>query len=122
MLSDWRRKHNDCRDKHAKAKKDEKKDDDDKDDDGKDDKEIDEEPDVDKVEDIDDIGNGKPLYADFVYEDWVLLSLRFELHLLIHAFRKDLDDPDRPSFREQHLSYYYDKYYKKSLSLKNYGV
>merc|ERR1712187_1105158 len=54
------------------------------------------EPDVDSVEDINDIGSGKPLYFSFAYEDWVLLSLRFELHLLAHAFKRDLNDPDRP--------------------------
>ena len=34
----------------------------------------------------------------FVYEDWTLLSTRYELHLLLHSFKADLDDPDRPSF------------------------
>lgn len=77
--------------------------------------------DVPSVEDVADIGNGKPLFSDFVYEDWVLLSTCFELHLLIHSFRKDLDDPDRPGFREPHLPYYYEKYFKKSFSLKNFG-
>merc|ERR1712151_88365 len=78
--------------------------------------------DVDSVEKVDDIGNGEPLFSNWVYEVWTLLSLRFELHLLIHAFRKDLNDADRPSFREEHLAYYYDKYYKKSFTLKNFGV
>ena len=27
---------------------------------------------------------------------WVLLGLRFEFHLLAHAFKRDLNDADRP--------------------------
>merc|ERR1719453_334463 len=69
-----------------------------------------------------DLGNGTPLFQEFVYEDWALLGTRYELHLLIHAFRKDLNDADRPSFREEHLEYYYEKYFKKTFNLKNFNV
>merc|ERR1712039_1152625 len=65
-------------------------------------------------ENINDIGNGQPLFANFVYEDWTLLSLRYELHLLVHAFRHDVNDTDRQSFHESHLAYYYEKYFGKS--------
>jgi len=68
------------------------------------------------------MGNGMPLFSEFVYEDWALLQIRFEFHLLINAFRKDLNDPDRPGFREDHLAYYFEKYFKKSFNLKNFGV
>lgn len=34
---------------------------------------------------------------DLSLKDWILLSTRFELHLLIHSFKRDLDDADRPS-------------------------
>merc|ERR1712060_93697 len=74
------------------------------------------------VDDVMDLGNGEPLFANFVYEDWALLSLRFELHLLVHAFRHDLNDPERPAFHENHLSFYCNKYYHKPLNLKSYGV
>jgi len=74
------------------------------------------------VEDVADLGNGEPLFAEFTFEDWMLLSLRFELHLLCHAFRHDLDDPDRPSFKENHFSFYYQKYYKRGFNLKSFGV
>lgn len=74
------------------------------------------------VQDIMDIGSGEPLFFNFAYEDWTLLSTRFELHLLAHAFRRDMDDPDRPGFVETHLAFYYNKYYKKQLNVKNYGV
>ena len=32
-------------------------------------------------------------------QDWALLSLRYELHLLVHGFRKDLDDAERTGLR-----------------------
>jgi len=81
-----------------------------------------EDVDVFSVEDVTDIGNGEPLFAHFVYEDWVLLTLRFELNLLVHAFRHDLDDPERQTFHENHLTFYYNKYYRKQLNIKLYGV
>jgi len=81
-----------------------------------------EELDVFAVEDINDIGNGMPLFADYVFEDWTLLSARYEMHLLLHSFKKDLNDPDRPSFTEKDLSFYYNKYFKKTFNLKGFGV
>jgi len=74
------------------------------------------------LEEISDIGTGEPLYANFAFEDWALLSLRFELHLLVHAFRRDCNDPDRTGIHPDHLAFYYNKYYKKGLNPKNYGV
>lgn len=74
------------------------------------------------VEDVNDIGNGEPLFFNFTWEDWMLVGLRFELHLLLHAFRRDLDDPDRPTFSVNHLSFYYQKYYRKTLHIKNFGM
>lgn len=77
-----------------------------------------EELDVFTVEDIMDLGNCEPLFANFAYEDWTLLSTRYEIHLLLHSFKKDLNDADRPSFGEKHLAFYYNKYYRKQFSLK----
>ena len=74
------------------------------------------------VTDILDLGNGMPLFDKFQYEDWTLLSTRYELHLLIHSFKKDLDDPDRPSFGEKHLAYYYSKYFKKAWNFQQFGL
>mmetsp|Transcript_101547 Transcript_101547/g.206193 ORF Transcript_101547/g.206193 Transcript_101547/m.206193 type:complete len:917 (+) Transcript_101547:51-2801(+) len=73
---------------------------------------------VSTVEDICDLGNGEPLFACFAYEDWMLLSSRYELHLLLHSFKKDLGDADRPSFSPEHLSFYYTKYFRKAFNLK----
>jgi len=75
-----------------------------------------------EVEDIADVGNGQPLFSNFTFEDWMLLGLRFELHLLCHAFRLDLDDPERTSFMENHLAFYYNKYFKRQFNIKNFGV
>jgi len=73
------------------------------------------------VEDICDIGEGEPVFKDFGIADWALLQLRFELYLLQVAFRKDVDDPDRPGISEQYFAFYYQKYYKKQLLYMNYG-
>lgn len=79
--------------------------------------------DVDTVEDVTDIGSGEPLFANFVYEDWVLLTTRVELHLLLHAFQRDLGDPERSLFHEMHMGFYYSKYFNnKTFSLKSFGV
>jgi len=78
--------------------------------------------DVFTVEDANDLGNGEPLFANFVYEDWVLINARFEFHLLIHSFKKDLNDADRPTFGENHMPFYYHKYYKKNFKPEMYSV
>eukprot|EP00441_Pelagodinium_beii_P040988 CAMPEP_0197629616 /NCGR_PEP_ID=MMETSP1338-20131121/7393_1 /TAXON_ID=43686 ORGANISM="Pelagodinium beii, Strain RCC1491" /NCGR_SAMPLE_ID=MMETSP1338 /ASSEMBLY_ACC=CAM_ASM_000754 /LENGTH=900 /DNA_ID=CAMNT_0043200683 /DNA_START=25 /DNA_END=2727 /DNA_ORIENTATION=+ len=74
------------------------------------------------VEDINDIGGGEPLYSAFQHEDWQMLSLRFELHLLSHSFRKDANDPDRSHVPFEHVAFYYNKYYRKPLNFKTFGV
>mmetsp|Transcript_6185 Transcript_6185/g.14367 ORF Transcript_6185/g.14367 Transcript_6185/m.14367 type:complete len:811 (+) Transcript_6185:154-2586(+) len=65
---------------------------------------------------------GDPLYAKFEHEDWTLLSLRYEVHLLLHAFRRDVNDPTRPTFHKSHLPFYYQRYYGKVLSPKSFNV
>jgi len=77
--------------------------------------------DITDVEDIMNVGSGEPLFANFAYEDWTLLSLRFELHLLVYAFRKDLDDPDRQRFSQEHFPYYFNKYFNKNFFIKSFG-
>jgi len=74
------------------------------------------------VEDIKDIGNGEPLFGQFQYEDWTLLSTRYELHILVHSFKKDLNDPDRPSFHLKHLAFYYQKYFRKPWNFQQFGI
>merc|ERR1711920_181757 len=74
------------------------------------------------VQNVDDLGNCEPLYAHFTIEDWTLLGLRYEIFLLLHAWKKDLNDTDRPSFGENHFPFYYNKYFKKPFVLKKFGV
>jgi len=75
------------------------------------------------VENVCDMGNGgEPLFSKFSFEDWALLSLRLELYLLVHAFKKDAADPERVGIHESHLAFYYNKYYRKSFNVKYYGV
>mmetsp|Transcript_69923 Transcript_69923/g.167840 ORF Transcript_69923/g.167840 Transcript_69923/m.167840 type:complete len:806 (+) Transcript_69923:48-2465(+) len=76
--------------------------------------------DVKAVDDVTDIGNGESLFANFEYEDWVLLELRYALHLLVLSYAADLNDPERPQFHESHASFYYSKYFKKALDLKSF--
>jgi len=68
------------------------------------------------VDDVCNVGAGKPLFADFVFEDWEMMKLRFELHALTHGFRKDVNDAERPSFHESHLQFYYNIYFRSQLS------
>mmetsp|Transcript_61094 Transcript_61094/g.170901 ORF Transcript_61094/g.170901 Transcript_61094/m.170901 type:complete len:921 (+) Transcript_61094:98-2860(+) len=63
----------------------------------------------------------KPPCVDFAFEDWALLSIRFELFLLAHAFKKDVDDPERPAMPMKHLEVYYPKYFKKSFTAANFA-
>jgi len=137
-LQEWRKRHSDFKDpvkkkallakKKAdaeKKKENEDKDGEEKEADKEETKPMDinaEDIDVMSVEDVNDIGNGEPVYANFAYEDWVLLSTRFELHLMLHSFRKDLNDSDRPSFLEDHLAFYYNKYFKKAFNVKSFGI
>jgi len=77
------------------------------------------------VEDITEIGSSKikqPFFSSFQFEDWALMSLRFELNLLIHAFRKDVKDPERTAIHEDNITFYYQKYFKKGLQPSYYGL
>lgn len=69
--------------------------------------------DLSEVKDVHDAdGKGTPLYANFKYEDWLLLAWRYELHLLSHAFIRDVNDPDRQGIPEIHVPHYFQVYYK----------
>uniref|UniRef100_A0A7S2LEP9 SPRY domain-containing protein n=1 Tax=Zooxanthella nutricula TaxID=1333877 RepID=A0A7S2LEP9_9DINO len=77
--------------------------------------------DVFAVENICDVGGGVPLFAEFGLGDWALLSLRYELHLVVHALRRDCPDPDRRGIRVEQMPFYYSKYFKKPLATKSFG-
>jgi len=89
---------------------------------GEDDAEEKNKGDIFSVEDVNDVGNGEPLFKDFVFEDWALLQLRYELFLLQAAFKKDVNDSDRPGIPETHFGFYFNKYYRKYPNPKLYGV
>eukprot|EP00929_Paragymnodinium_shiwhaense_P077131 TRINITY_DN396_c1_g1_i3.p1 TRINITY_DN396_c1_g1~~TRINITY_DN396_c1_g1_i3.p1 ORF type:complete len:941 (-),score=453.39 TRINITY_DN396_c1_g1_i3:331-3153(-) len=74
------------------------------------------------ADDVTNVGAGMPLFRDFQHEDWALMNLRYNLYLLLHSFKKDCEDPDRNKIHIDHLPFYYNKYYKKSLDPKLYGV
>ncbi|CAE7352988.1 SUB2 [Symbiodinium natans] len=71
------------------------------------------------VENILDIGEGEPLFGNFEYEDWLLLSTRVELHLLVHHFR---DDTGGAVLDESNLAHYYKCYFKKSFKPEDFAV
>merc|ERR1740130_1480524 len=74
------------------------------------------------AEDITDLGNKVPLFRDFGFEDHAMMTLRFELHLLAHAFSKDCTDTDRKGIPCDHLAFYYQRYYGKQLHFGSFGV
>jgi len=77
--------------------------------------------DIFSVEDVCNIGDDEPLFGNFEHEDWSLLGLRYEMHLLVHAFKHDTDDPERPGMHESHVIFYFQRYFVKGLSPKFYG-
>jgi len=79
------------------------------------------EVDVMAVEDIYNV-NEKPLFIQFAFEDWVLLNLRAELYLMATAFLKDAGDVERVGIHDTNLNFYYQKYFKKQLVPKQYGM
>merc|ERR1711990_1015263 len=78
-------------------------------------------PDIHSVDNVCDTGNGDPLFIAFEPEDWALMNLRWEFSTLAAAFKKDVDDPDRCNIPENHLAFYYQRYFKKSLATKAFG-
>eukprot|EP00420_Gonyaulax_spinifera_P029359 CAMPEP_0197877918 /NCGR_PEP_ID=MMETSP1439-20131203/6460_1 /TAXON_ID=66791 /ORGANISM="Gonyaulax spinifera, Strain CCMP409" /LENGTH=861 /DNA_ID=CAMNT_0043497297 /DNA_START=57 /DNA_END=2639 /DNA_ORIENTATION=+ len=117
-IKEWQEKQKTFND--AKAKEDAKKG---KKEGAEDDDEEDKKMGVDifSVEDICDVGSGEPLFSGFEFEDWAMLTLRWELFTLQAAFAKDVNDPDRKGIHETHLPFYYSRYYKKQLNSKAYG-
>lgn len=77
---------------------------------------------VDSVDDVHDADfKGTPLYANFKYEDWLILSWRVELHTLVHCFAHDVDDDERPGIPEAHMQHYYSVYFGGKLDASKLG-
>merc|ERR1712226_283487 len=62
-----------------------------------------------------------PLFANFSFEDWSLFKLRYELYLLMSAFKKDAQDPERVGIHESLFTFYYTKYFNRQISPTAYG-
>jgi len=60
-------------------------------------------------------------YKDFSKEDWLLAELQCRIHSVIHAFKEDVNDPERPSFALTNLIHYC-KLYAKPVNPAFYGV
>eukprot|EP00435_Cladocopium_sp_Y103_P011023 s1653_g2.t2 len=67
-------------------------------------------------------GEGTPIYGNFKYEDWVVLSWRYELHLLSHAFPIDASDSDRLGVPEEHMEHYWRIYYHHHFEPRKLGA
>jgi len=63
----------------------------------------------------------EPLFVNFTFEDWTLLSLRCDFYLLMTGYKKDVNDSERIGIHESNFQYYYKKYFKKQLNPKLYG-
>eukprot|EP00916_Digyalum_oweni_P026950 GHVL01044239.1.p1 GENE.GHVL01044239.1~~GHVL01044239.1.p1 ORF type:complete len:871 (+),score=156.93 GHVL01044239.1:105-2717(+) len=66
-------------------------------------------------------GTETPLFKSFDPEDWALMNLKFELHLLIHSFSHDVGDPERIGIHENLLPHYYREYFNKSFCYNEFG-
>jgi len=79
--------------------------------------------DVKSIQDVHDIdGKGTPLYALFKYEDWVVFSWRYELHLLCQAFLIDAADPEREGIPEVHVEHYWKIYFHHHFEPRKLGA
>merc|ERR1712061_209501 len=71
--------------------------------------------DIFEVEDICDVGDGRPLFVNFKSEDWELLHLRYEIFLMMHIFRKEIGDDECVGIHEQTAMEYYLRFYRRAL-------
>jgi len=78
--------------------------------------------DIFSVSDISDVGSGAPLYANFTFEDWELVRMRYQFAMLVWSFKKDSGDDERTGIPMDHLPFYYQKYFGKALNPKAFGV
>jgi len=60
-------------------------------------------------------------FKDFQDEDWMLADLRAEMHLLLHAFVTDVNDPSRLGFAPTHFVHYYKVYTSLAFNVLTFG-
>jgi hypothetical protein len=63
----------------------------------------------------------KPPYSNFTCEDWALLCIRYEFHLLAHAYGKAVDVNLRPPIPQGLLLAICNEYFSKHLEVHSYG-
>lgn len=80
------------------------------------------ETDVFLIKDILEIGTGLPLFAYFELEDWALLKVRMQLHLLLHTYRRDVDDIEIVSFHEAELDMHFQRHFAKAFDFKQFAM
>jgi hypothetical protein len=67
------------------------------------------------------VSSKEPSYFSFTFEDWALLCIRYEIHLLIHAYGRDVDGFLQPFLPQDQLSATYHTYFSKDLEVHAYG-
>jgi hypothetical protein len=74
------------------------------------------------VESID--GKKTPLYKAWALEDWALMTMRAELHILLRSFKADVTEKDaeRRGITTKHLGFYYSLFLQKSLDPTSVGM
>lgn len=75
------------------------------------------------VEDINDVNNhGMPLYSKFSQEDWTLAALRYEIHIMLSAFQKEVEETKRPGIHKNLFVEYFRLYGRRDFYSENYGA
>eukprot|EP00397_Hematodinium_sp_SG-2012_P017401 GEMP01017792.1.p1 GENE.GEMP01017792.1~~GEMP01017792.1.p1 ORF type:complete len:658 (+),score=204.29 GEMP01017792.1:92-2065(+) len=59
---------------------------------------------------MDEKKKDKESYAEFQDEDYMLVTLRAEVHYLLHAFKADVNDDNRLGFATDHFAHYFKLY------------
>jgi len=74
------------------------------------------------VEDINDVnGKGMPLYSKFEQEDWTLAGLRYEVHVVMSTFAKEVEASKRPGIHKTLFSDYFKLFQRRDFYPENYG-
>lgn len=74
------------------------------------------------TEEIDNVNSqGMPLYVKFASEDWTLCSLRFDVHIMLTAFKKEVEAAKRPGIHKSLFDRYYKLFINKDFYPENFG-
>ena len=73
------------------------------------------------VKHVTGVVSGDAFFCEFAFEDWALLSVRYELFLLLCALGSDSSDPGPPNIPLEDLACCYNDHYQKQLEIHKYG-